>query len=93
LAWRHRAQDKFKVRGKIIAMLYQIINTGWPVGATLIPAGQILDYNNPTDQWAQLAKAQVQLPPNTMCLDQPAYDAIKLYPSNVRPIAGPGVTT
>jgi hypothetical protein len=77
-------------------VLFQIINQPWPVtGAIEIPTARILDLNDLTDMFAQLAKTAGLLtgvcPPNIMALDQAAYEATKLYPTNWKPIPGPGV--
>ena len=75
-------------------MRFQITGSwGWAVGDKLIPGGTILDFDDPTDQWAQLAKAQKWLPPNCLCLDQESWEAVKAkgYEPNVRPLPGEGV--
>jgi hypothetical protein len=69
-------------------MRYQITGTSWPIGDKNVPAGQILNFNDPTDWWAQTAKAFGTLPPNCLCLDLEAWNAVKNYPSNVRPASG-----
>ena len=72
-------------------MKFQILTHAWPIGDRVIDAGRILDYDDPTDMWAQLAKKQGCLPVNTLCLDAESWAyACALYPpqsfdSNHRP--------
>jgi hypothetical protein len=72
-------------------MKFQILRHSWPIGDKAVPAGQILDYDDPTDWWAQMAKATNVLPPNCMALDQDAWNVVKNYDPKLRPAAGPDV--
>jgi hypothetical protein len=64
-------------------MKFQLLTHGWPVGAVLIPAGTVLDYDDEKDWLAQLAKKQGCLPVNTLCLDADAWAySCSLYPSH-----------
>ena len=73
-------------------MRFQILGPlGWPIGDKLIPCGQILNLDDPTDMWAQLAKSVGVWPPNVMALDQDAWNVVKGYEPKVRPIPGEGV--
>ena len=59
-------------------MRFQILGPlGWPIGDKLIPIGQILNLDDPTDMWAQLAKSVGMWPPNVMALDQEAWNVVK----------------
>jgi hypothetical protein len=70
-------------------MRYQITGSwGWPIGDKVIPGGTILNFDDERDYWAVLAKKQGTLPPNCLCLDLDAWNAVKNYPSNVRPASG-----
>jgi hypothetical protein len=64
-------------------MRFQITGSwGWPVtGDKVIPAGQILDYEDENDMQAQWAMKSGCLPVNTLCLDSDAWAyACSLYP-------------
>ena len=45
----------------------------WPVGAWCVPAGTIIDANDP--QWRGIPLPR-SMPMNAKALDQPAYDAL-----------------
>jgi hypothetical protein len=61
-------------------MRYQLANHGWPIGATLIPTGTIIDSNG-TDEWSRLAAGRVP-PLNAEPQDQEAYDLMVLHHSS-----------
>jgi hypothetical protein len=56
-------------------MLFQLRQTGWSIGAFLIPVGTIINSGS-TDQWSQLAAGHTP-PLNAQPLDQSTYDAMK----------------
>jgi hypothetical protein len=35
-------------------MKFQILRHSWPIRDKAVPAGQILDFDDPTDMWANL---------------------------------------
>jgi hypothetical protein len=64
-------------------MKFQIMTYGWPMGAVLIPAGQIIDLESKTDTCSMLVRKHLDaggsLPRNVSALDQESWDARKLY--------------
>jgi hypothetical protein len=58
-------------------MIYQLAAHGWPLngGATLLPAGTIIDTSQP--EWSQLAN--VVAPPNAVPLDQATYNWMRKF--------------
>jgi hypothetical protein len=74
-------------------MRYQITGSwGWPIGDKVIPGGTILNFDDDTDWWAQLAKKNGMLPMNVLALDQPAWDQRRKYfIGGYDPVPGPDV--
>jgi hypothetical protein len=69
------------------AQYYQIIHTGWPVGADLIPVNTIIKIpvtsnKDPTAPWSQYVQDRGLLPPpNSMALDLATVQILfSLYP-------------
>jgi hypothetical protein len=58
---------------------FQLRDTGWPVGAFLIPRDTIIDTVSGTDGWSRLVASLGLTPPmNAQPLDQATYDTMRL---------------
>ena len=70
---------------------YQLRETGWPIGAFLIPQGTIIDDVSGTDAWSRFVASTGLTPPvNAQPLDQSTYDLMRNEFPAYRIITVPG---
>jgi hypothetical protein len=57
---------------------YQLVGTGWSVGAVFIPVGSIINTDTGTDDYSNLIRSKGLNPPiSAMALDQPTFDLMR----------------
>jgi hypothetical protein len=70
---------------------FQLRESGWPIGAYLIPRGTIIDTDSGTDGWSRLVASLGLTPPvNAQPFDQSTYDLMRMEFPAYRIITVPG---